>query len=116
MELKLLIWLSSKAPAAAINPGTRHQAWHRSSVGPCRGPRDLTVLTLLTICFSMSSMILLLNFIQAGIPLAVHSALQKIGWLGVPVGCMSKWVQLPPTSPPSSRPKNFLLFLPIDIN
>ena len=42
-ESQLLIWLSSKAPAASANPGGRHQAGHCSSLGPCTGPRDLTV-------------------------------------------------------------------------
>ena len=31
--------------------------------------------------------------------------------LGVPVGCTSKWVQLPPTSPPSSRIWQFIIWL-----
>ena len=52
------------------------------------------------------------NFVSAGLILAVRSVPSE-DQLGVQVGCMRKWIQLLPTSPPSSAFPVFIFLVAI---
>ena len=87
----LLIWLSSKAPAAAM------------VLAQVSGTFPLTyVISLVSVFKSpLQSLASKLHISWDSVGCSLCSLADQ---LGVPVGCMSKWVQLLPTLPPSFSP------------